>query len=175
MDRVGPSVLRSSICARDNPWFAARNQGLPRPLTPAEEEKRMEGVSREKIAEERMWRNRPDGIAIKMPAATKSGSFCILGFTVARTSDATDQYVVRAKRDVKYAQTYTSSKSGKQAVTGIETIGSKLVMKIFDRYANILRGMYSMSEVQREPFRQRCLGAGPIGPTRTHTSLHQFP
>jgi hypothetical protein len=36
---------------------------------------RMEGVSREAIAEERMWRKRPDGIAIKMPTETKSGEF----------------------------------------------------------------------------------------------------
>ena len=57
---------------------------------------RMEGVSREKIAEERMWRKRPDGIAIKMPTETKSGEFCILEFK--RMSDVTDQYTVRAEQ-----------------------------------------------------------------------------
>jgi hypothetical protein len=55
-----------------------------------------ERVSREEIAEERMWRKRPDGVAIKMSTETKSAEFCILEFK--RMSDVTDQYVVRAKQ-----------------------------------------------------------------------------
>ena len=85
--------------------FAVRDQELPRPLPPAEEKKRMEGVSREKIAEERMaektgWDSRyQDAYGNKIwtmlyPAAQ------IMSDPVAQImSDPTDQYVLRAKRD----------------------------------------------------------------------------
>jgi hypothetical protein len=52
---------------------------MKRPLTPAELKRRQEGnAPRETIAKERLWRKRPDGIAIKRPTKTKSGVFCIL-------------------------------------------------------------------------------------------------
>ncbi len=44
------------------------------------------------ITKERMWRKRPDGIAVKMPRETKSEEFCILEFK--RMSDVTDQCTV---------------------------------------------------------------------------------
>jgi hypothetical protein len=56
--------------------------------------------------------------------------------------DVTDQYVVRTKR--KVVGRYVSIKSDfKVPQAGIETIRSKLIFKIFDEYANILKGMYS--------------------------------
>ena len=62
------------------------------------------------------------------------------GFNVERMSDATNQYMLCEPNE-------TSSR------------GPIRIHQI--------RGMYSMSEVQREPLRQSCLGAGPMGPTRT--------
>ena len=127
LDRIGLGLFR--VCSA--------GPGTAAPPATSGRKKRMEGVSRENIAEERMWRKRPDGIAaIKMmPTATKSA-----GFTVERMSDATNQYMLCEQNE-------TSSR------------GPIRIHQI--------RGMYSMSEVQREPLRQSCLGAGLLGPTRT--------
>ena len=54
-----------------------------------------QGNSYEQITEDRLWNKRPDGIAFKMPTATKSGVICLLEFK--RMSDVTSHYIVRAK------------------------------------------------------------------------------
>ena len=111
----------------------------PGPMPEAEEERCKAGMPREKIAEERIWNNRPDGFAIKMPTSAKMGEFVILDFK--RMSDVTDQYMTRAKlnaQDLYYDLAYF-----KVPQAGIESIRSKLVFKIFDEYANILKGMYN--------------------------------
>jgi len=125
--------------------------------------------------QDRIWKKRPDGFAIKMPTKEKAGELVILEFK--RMSCVTDQYVRRA-RNVAEAQ-YASIKSAlertlnpqgwivsqrsfiagarslhekdvhdnlayfKVPQAGIESIRSKLALKIFDEYANILKGMYS--------------------------------
>jgi len=100
---------------------------------------------RGRIAEERIWNKRPDGLAIKMPTTEKLGEFVILEFK--RISDVTDQYVTLAKH-VAEAQ-YASIKSAlertlRHSQAGIDSIRIKLAFKIFDEYANILKGMYGM-------------------------------
>jgi len=57
--------------------------------------RRQQGICHEQIAEDRLWNKRPDGIAFKMPADTKSGVICLLEFK--RMSDVTIHYIVRAK------------------------------------------------------------------------------
>ena len=51
---------------------------------------------RGKIAEERIWNKRPDGLAIKMPTPETVGGFIILEFK--RMSDVTHQYFTLSKR-----------------------------------------------------------------------------
>jgi hypothetical protein len=59
----------------------------------------MEGVSREAIAEERMWRKRPDGIAIQMPTETKS-DFVSVGICIAiKMSTETKEFLSRSSRE----------------------------------------------------------------------------
>jgi hypothetical protein len=64
-------------------------------------------MTRGKIAEERIWNKRPDGLAIKMPTPETVGGFIILEFK--RMSCVTDQYATRAK-NVAVSQ-YASIKS----------------------------------------------------------------
>jgi hypothetical protein len=54
------------LCTTQSLWFRAHYQELALTLIPAEEKTIRGRVSRKEIAEERMWRKRPDGIAIKM-------------------------------------------------------------------------------------------------------------
>ena len=61
----------------------------------AETVRRQQGISHERIAEDRLWNKRPDGIAFKMPADSSSGVICLLEFK--RMSDVTSHYIVRAK------------------------------------------------------------------------------
>ena len=56
-------------------------------------------------------------------------------------SDVTDQYVARAKQVAE--DQYRNLEFFKVPHAGIETIRSKLAMKIFEEYTNILKGMYS--------------------------------
>jgi len=72
------------------------DQEMKRPMPESEEERCKAGMPREKIAEERIWNKRPDGLAIKMPTSAKMGEFVILDFK--RMSDVTDQYMTRAKQ-----------------------------------------------------------------------------
>ena len=69
----------------------ARDTEMERPLTPAEAKKRREGVSHEKIVQDRLWNKRPDGIAFRMPTKTKAGVICLLEFK--RMSDITSRYM----------------------------------------------------------------------------------
>lgn len=69
-----------NLCSTQSLWFATQEQEMKHPLTPVEEKMKREEDSREKITEERMWSNRPDGIPIKIPTETKSvDSICYLG------------------------------------------------------------------------------------------------
>ena len=65
-------------------------------MTETEEKRYKTGITRETIAEERIWHKRPDGLAIKMSLSEKAGEFVILEFK--RIFDVTDQYVTQAKR-----------------------------------------------------------------------------
>ena len=58
-------------CAEQTLWSTAKETEMTRPLTPAEEMKRREEVPHEKIAQDRLWNKRPDGIAFKMATKTK--------------------------------------------------------------------------------------------------------
>jgi hypothetical protein len=91
---------------------------------------------------DRIWNKRPDGFAIKMPTTTKAGEFVIL--ELKRMSCVTDQYVTRAKNVAvgTYTTTWLTSRS-RTTETDIECIRSKLGFKMFDEFANILKGMYS--------------------------------
>jgi hypothetical protein len=81
-----------------------------------------------------------------MPTDTKSGVICLMEFK--RMSDVTSHYIVRTKR-VTVAQ-YESLRSAldkdiqHSGWVGIDSIRTKLSMTIFDEYANILKGMYSI-------------------------------
>jgi hypothetical protein len=44
----------------------------------AEKKRHKAGIPKEKIAEERIWNKRPDGLGIKMPTTEKVGEFVIL-------------------------------------------------------------------------------------------------
>ena len=68
---------------------------MKHPLTRAETTRKLQGISHEQIAEDRLWNNRPDGMAFKTPTNTKSGVICPLEFK--RMSDVTSHYIVRAK------------------------------------------------------------------------------
>jgi hypothetical protein len=155
---------------------AATAQVGHHPFTAAEKRKRDAGTTEETIAIDRLWNKRPDGFAIKKPAAeTEGGELVILEFQ--RMSCVTDQYVKRAKHvaeaqyaPIKSALQQTLGLQGwtvnqisfiagarslneedlhdnlayfKVPQAGIDSIRSKLAFKIFDDYANILKGMYS--------------------------------
>ena len=49
----------------------------------------------EKIAQNRLWNEKPGGIAFKMPTKTKSDVIYLMEFK--RMTDVTNRYVVRAK------------------------------------------------------------------------------
>jgi len=58
----------------------------------AEKKRHKAGIPKEKIAEERIWNKRPDGLAIKMPTTEKVGEFVILEFK--RMSCVTEEHVM---------------------------------------------------------------------------------
>jgi hypothetical protein len=119
-------------------WNAARDSEMQRPLTRAEMARRQQGISHEQIAEDRLWNKRPDGIAFKIPTDTESGVICLLEFK--RISNVTSHYIVRA-RSVAMAENLEYFKVPSASV---ESIRTKLSMTIFDEYANILKGIYSI-------------------------------
>jgi hypothetical protein len=120
---------------------------MARPLTPVEQRKIKEGIPRETVMKESFWRMRPDGIAVLPPAGNKAGTFCILEDK--RMSDCCEHYLVRAKKTAE--NQYASLRSAistviqRQSVpeASISSIYSKLVMRTFDVYVNILKCMYN--------------------------------
>jgi len=68
---------------------------LARPLTLEESKRIQEGQSRETLAKERFWPMRPDDIAVLPLVENKAGILYILEYK--RTSDFTDQYLLRAQ------------------------------------------------------------------------------
>ena len=94
-------------------WNTAREREMSRPLIPAKEMKRKEGVPHEQIAQDRLWNKRPDGIAFKMPTKTKVGVICLMEFK--RMSDVTIRYVVRAKSVTE--EQYESFRSALRALS----------------------------------------------------------
>ena len=144
--------------------------------------RRKKGIRHVQITEDRLWNKRPDGITLKMPTKkNQTAVICLLEFK--RMSDVTNQYIVRAKRvaEAQYASKTMERQGWKveqvSFITGarslneeelkrnstyfevppasIEPIHVKLAMKIFDEYANILKGMYSI----------RCNGRSDHGDT----------
>ncbi len=184
MDQEFPAVFDQ--CAEQTLWNTGRDTELRRPLTQDEERRRKTGISQEQIAQDRLWNKRPDGVAFKMPTNTKTGVICLLEFK--RMSDVTSQYIVGAKcvaeaqyASLRLALAMTMQRQGWKVdqvsfITGaeeelkknltffevppasIEPIRAKLVLKIFDEYANILKGMYSI----------RCNGRSDHGDTSAH-------
>ena len=163
-------------CAEQTLWNAARDSEMQRSLTRAEMIRRQQGISHDQIAEDRLGNKRPDGIAFKMPTATKSGVICLLEFK--RMSDVTSHYIVRAKsaamaqyeslrsalgkamqhsgwmvhqrsfiagaRSLNEAELKENLEYFQVPSASIEPIRTKLAMTIFEEYANVLKGMYSI-------------------------------
>jgi hypothetical protein len=77
-------------CVEQTLWNTARDSEMQRPLIRAEMIHRQQGISHEKIAEDRLWNKRPDGIAFTIPTDTKSGVICLLEFK--HMSDVTSHY-----------------------------------------------------------------------------------
>jgi hypothetical protein len=117
---------------------------MDRPMTEAEEKRYTAGIPREKIVLKRIWNKRPDGFAIKMPTTeTESALERTLnpqGWTVSKRSFIAG---VRSLNE-KARKLHDNLTYFKVPQAGIESIRSKLAFKIFDEYANILKGMYSM-------------------------------
>jgi hypothetical protein len=96
--------------------------------------------------QESLWRMRPDGIVVLPPAGNKVGTFCILEHQ--RMSDCCEHYLVRAKNTAEnqydslrsVISTVIQRQSWK--VDSISSIYSKLAIRTFDVYANILKCMY---------------------------------
>ena len=61
--------------------------------------RRKKGIPHEQITHDRLWNERPDGIAFKMPTTTKVGVICLLEFKL--MSDVTNHYIVRSKREAE--------------------------------------------------------------------------
>ena len=68
----------------------------PLTTTTVQEESWKTGIQKETIPEERICRERPDSLVIKMSTQTKFGVFVIVEFK--QMSDVTDQDVIRTKR-----------------------------------------------------------------------------
>ena len=177
---------------------------MQRSLTRAEMIRRQQGISHEQIAEDRLWNKRPDGIAFKMPTDTKSGVICLLEFKrmsdvtshyiVRAKSVAVAQYesalgkamqhsgwmvhqrsFVAGARSLNEAEFKENLEYFKVPSASIDSIRTKLAMTIFDEYANILKGMYSIrfngrsdpGDTSNRPDTGRSdHGEAPVRPTR---------
>jgi hypothetical protein len=158
-------------------WNAARAREMARPLTPVEDRRIKEGVSKEVIAKERFWRMRPDGMAVLPPVGNKAGIFCILEHKRMSHVCHGERYLTRTKRTgedqyvslrraisvaiqrqgwkVEQISFITVARSvNKQDLSknlkffrvpedSVQSIYSKLAMRVFDVYTNILKCMYS--------------------------------
>ena len=192
-----------NLCAEQSLWIAARDLEMKRPLTEAEKVRRQQGIPHERIAEDRLWNKRPDGIAFKMPEDSSSGVLCLLEFK--RMSDVTSNYIVRAKsaaetqyESLRTALSKTLHRSGwvvhqRSFIAGarslneaelkanlkyfqvpsasIEPIRTKLAMTIFEEYANVLKGMYSI----RFNGRSGDLGSSPARPISEKSDRQEAP
>jgi hypothetical protein len=145
---------------------------MARPLTPVEDTGIKEGITRETVVKESFWRMRPDGIAVLSPVGDTAGTFCILDhkrmsdccerYLVRAKSTAENHVSLRSaistaiqRQGWKVEQ--TSFVTGARSVdkrdfsknlfrvpeASINSIYSKLAMRAFDVYANILKCMYS--------------------------------
>jgi hypothetical protein len=89
---------------------------------------------------------RPDGITVLPPVGNTVGIFCIL--EQKRMSDVCDRYHIRTKNTVE--NQYVSLRRGISTVIQrqgwkverINSLHSKLAMRTFDVYTNILKCMY---------------------------------
>jgi hypothetical protein len=115
-----------NLCLAQTLENAAMDQEMKHPMTEAEENRYRTVTPKETLSEERIWKKRPDGLAIKMPTPETAGEFVILEFK--RMSDVTDQYITRA-RNVAVAQ-YASIKSALERTLGPDksTRGQKTFM-----------------------------------------------
>ena len=86
---------------------------------------------------ESFWRMRPDGIAVLPPVGDTAGTFCILEHKVDQISFITGARSAD-KRDFSKNMRFF-----RVPEAGINSIYSKLAMRTFDVYANILKCMYS--------------------------------
>jgi hypothetical protein len=85
---------------------------MARPLTPVEDRRIKEGITRETVVKESFWRMRPDGIAVLPPVGDTTGTFCILEHK--RMSDCCERYLVRAKSTTE--NQYSSLRSAMSTV-----------------------------------------------------------
>ncbi len=176
-------VLQYLNLTQDTIWKDARDREMKCPFTQAEVRKIQEGQPKEVVARETFWRLRPDGISVLPPVGNKSGVFCILEHK--RMSDVCDQYITRAKHTEEdqylslHSTISTNMKFFNVSEDNIQSTYSKLVMRVFDVYTNVLKYMYNT----RFNGGQTTLEASPeVQPTpivvnpliRTMTTFHQI-
>jgi len=105
------------------------------------------------IAEEGLWNKRPNGIGLKRPTETKSGSFIILEFK--RMSDVTDQYILRARQAVEeqYSSLRTALSTTLQhqgwVVKQVSFIAGARSLNEEDLRKNLRRGKSSKSPTEQ--------------------------
>jgi hypothetical protein len=125
---------------------AATAQVGHHPLTEAEQRKRDDGITEETIAIDRLWNmtdqyvKRAKHVAEAQYAPLKSALQKTLGlheWTVNQRS------FLAGARSLNEQDLHDNLAYFKVPQAGIDSIRSKLAFKIFDEYANILKGMYS--------------------------------
>jgi transposase-like protein len=121
-------------------WNTARTREMDHPITPTENKRMKKGIPRETVMKESFWRMWPDGIVVLPPVGNKAGTFCILEHK--RMSDCCEHYLVRAKNIDKQDFSNNLKFFGVPSAS-FSSIYSKLAMRTFDVYTNILKCMYS--------------------------------
>jgi ribonuclease HI len=124
---------------QDTIWNVARVREMTRPLTPVEDRRIKEGIPKETVVKESFCRIRPDGIAVLPPVGNTAGIFCILEHK--RMSDVCDRYLIRVRSTA--VNQYASLRIFRVPEGSINSIYSKLAMRVFDVYANTLKCMYN--------------------------------
>ena len=146
---------------------------MARPLTPVENKRIKEGIPRETVMKESFWRMWSDGIAVLPPVGDTTGTFCILEhkrmsdvcerYLARAKSTAENQYAslrsaisqrqgwkieqisfITGARLVDKRDFNTNMKIFKVPEASINSIYSKLAMRVFDVYVNTLKCMYSI-------------------------------
>jgi hypothetical protein len=144
---------------------------MARPLTPVEDRRIKEGIPRETVVKESFWRMRSDGVGVLPPVGNTAGIFCILEhkrmsdvcdrYLIMAKSTAENQYVslrsaismgihrqgwkveqISFIRSVDKQDFSKNLKFFRVPEASITSIYSKLTMRAFDVYANILKCMY---------------------------------